>query len=113
MEGTKSKKLIRKVEELYKQGNTSASIAKELKISKSKVGYILYSILRIHEQMPRKLPTSNLIDTMPKDLVNKIIRLYGWGYTAGEIAEDIELSYNRIRMLISEAKEKNLIKKFL
>ena len=113
MEGTKSKKLIKKVEQLYKQGKTSAAIAKELKITKSKVGYILYTTLRIHEQMPRKLPTTNLIETMPKDQVNKIIRLYSWGYAPGEIAEDIEVPLNRIRMLITEAKEKRLIKKMI
>jgi hypothetical protein len=59
------------------------------------------------------MSSTNLVELMPKEQVNRVITLASWGYNASEIAEDICLPYNRVQVLIKEANEKNLIKKMV
>lgn len=99
--------------EMYLNGYTKVKMAEALGIKDSQVAYILYSILKANEKKPRKMAGKNLVETMPRDQVNRIISLASWGYTAYEIAEDICLPYNRVQVLIKEATQKNLIKKMI
>ena len=99
--------------EMYLNGYTKAKVAEALGMKHSQVAYILYSILKVHEKKPRKMSSTNLVELMPKDQVNRIITLASWGYNGKEIAEDTCLPYNRIQVLIKEATEKNLIKKMV
>ena len=99
--------------DLYLNGYTKAKVAEAMGMKHSQVAYILYSILKVHEKHKRKMSSTNLVELMPKEQVNRIITLASWGYNASEIAEDICLPYNRVQVLIKEANEKKLIKKFI
>ena len=99
--------------DLYLNGYTKSKVAEAMGMKHSQVAYILYSILKVHEKHKRKMSSTNLVELMPKEQVNRVITLASWGYNASEIAEDICLPYNRVQVLIKEANEKNLIKKMV
>lgn len=99
--------------DLYLNGYTKAKVAEAMGMKHSQVAYILYTILKVHEKKPRKMSSTNLVELMPKEQVNRVITLASWGYNGKEIAEDTCLPYNRIQVLIKEATEKKLIKKFV
>ena len=99
--------------DLYLNGYTKAKVAEAMGMKHSQVAYILYTILKVHEKKPRKMSSTNLVELMPKEQVNRVITLASWGYNGKEIAEDTCLPYNRIQVLIKEANEKKLIKKFV
>jgi hypothetical protein len=72
------------------------------------VNYILYVIIGVSSNNPR----SNLVNEMPKELVNRVITLACWGYTKKEIAEDLNVKFKLVADLVKEATEKKLIQKF-
>jgi orotate phosphoribosyltransferase-like protein len=109
----KFQKVSKTILDLYSEGYTKVKIAEALGMKENQVSYVLYSLLRVHENRPRKMSSTNLVDSMPKDQVNRVITLASWGYNAAEIAEDTCLPYNRIQVLIKEATAKNLIKKMI
>lgn len=109
----KFKEVKNTVLEMYLNGYTKAKVAEAMGMKHSQVAYILYSILKVHEKHKRKMSSTNLVELMPKDQVNRVITLASWGYNGKEIAEDICLPYNRVQVLIKEANEKKLIKKFV
>ena len=113
MAADKFKEVKGTILDLYLQGYTKAKIAVALGMSHPQVAYILYTILKVHEKKPRKMSSTNLVEMMPRDQVNRVITLASWGYNATEIAEDICLPYNRVQVLIKEATQKNLIKKMV
>jgi orotate phosphoribosyltransferase-like protein len=113
MASHKFQKVSKLVLDLYSQGYTKVQISEALGMKDSQVTYVLYTLLRVHDDQPRKVSALNLVESMPKDQVNRIITLASWGYNGKEIAEDICLPYNRIQLLIKEATSKNLIKKFV
>jgi hypothetical protein len=99
--------------EMYLNGYTKAKVAEAIGMTYGQVAYILYSVLKVHKHYPRKMSSTNLVESMPKDQVNRVITLASWGYNGKEIAEDTCLPYNRIQVLIKEATEKKLIKKMV
>lgn len=99
--------------DLYLNGYTKAKVAEALGMKHSQVAYILYTILKVHEKKPRKMSSTNLVESMPRDQVNRVITLASWGYNGKEISEDTCLPYNRVQVLIKEATQKKLIKKFV
>ena len=99
--------------EMYLNGYTKAKVAEAIGMTHGQVAYILYSILKVHENNPRKMSSTNLVESMPKELVNRVITLASWGYNGKEIADDICLPYNRVQVLIKEATQKKLIKKMV
>jgi hypothetical protein len=113
MASHKFQKVSKVVLDLYSQGYTKVQIAEGLGMKDSQVTYVLYTLLRVHDDQPRKVCATNLVESMPKDQVNRIITLASWGYNGKEIAEDICLPYNRIQLVIKEATAKNLIKKMV
>jgi hypothetical protein len=72
------------------------------------VNYILYVILGVSSNNPR----GNLVNEMPRELVNRVITLACWGYTKKEIAEDLEVKEKLVADLIKEATDKKIIQKF-
>jgi hypothetical protein len=72
------------------------------------VNYILYVILGVSSNNPR----SNLVNEMPRELVNRVVTLACWGYTKKEIAEDLEVKEKLVGDLIKEATDKKIIQKF-
>lgn len=110
MASFKYEKITQVIHDLYLNGYTKNAISKAIGLSPNQVGYILYTKLKMHEKAPRMSVSTNLVDAMPKHLVNRIIQLASWGYNKKEIAEDTRLPYNRVDVLIREATKKNLIK---
>ena len=110
MAADKYDKISKMIQELYLNGYTKNAISEAIGLSPNQVAYILYTKLRMHEKAPRNAIGHNLVDNMPKHLVNRIIQLASWGYNKKEIAEDTRLPYNRVDLLVREASKKNLIK---
>jgi len=110
MAADKYQKLNQIIQDLYLNGYTKNAISKAIGLSPSQVAYILYTKLKMHEKAPRNAIGNNLVENMPKQIVNRVIQLAGWGYNKKEIAEDTRLPYNRVDLLVREASKKNLIK---
>lgn len=106
----KYEKLTSMIEELYLNGYTKNAISKAIGLTPNQVAYIMYTKLKMHKKAPRMAISTNLVDNMPKHLVNRVIQLAGWGYNKKEISEDTRLPYNRVDVLVREATKKNLIK---
>lgn len=113
MAADKYQKVKAMIHDLYLDGYTKNSISKVLGMSVNQVSYILYTKLRMHEKSPRKMSSTNLVESMPKHLVDRVITLASWGYNNKEIAEDTRLPYNRVHVLVKEAINKDLIKKLV
>jgi DNA-binding transcriptional regulator LsrR (DeoR family) len=109
MAACKHESLVPLVRELYTQGNTKHQIAEIMGVRLTSVNYILYVILGVSSNNPR----SNLVNEMPRELVNRVITLSCWGYTKKEIAEDLEVKEKLVADLIKEATDKKLIKNLL
>jgi hypothetical protein len=73
------------------------------------VNYILYGILEVQCNNPR----GNLVNEMPRELVNRVITLSCWGYSKKEIAEDLEIKFKLVADLVKEATDKKMIKNLL
>lgn len=110
MAADKYQKVTAMIQDLYLNGYTKNAISKAIGLSPNQVAYILYTKLKMHEKAPRMAISTNLVDNMPKQLVDRVIQLAGWGYNKKEIAEDTRLPYNRVDVLVREATKKNLIK---
>jgi hypothetical protein len=104
----KHESLVPLVRELYTQGNTKHQIAEMMGIRLTTVNYILYVILEVSSNNPR----GNLVNEMPKELVNRVITLSCWGYTKKEIAEDLQVKFKLVADIVKEATDKKLIQKF-
>jgi hypothetical protein len=73
------------------------------------VNYILYGILEVQTNNPR----GNLVNEMPRELVDRVVTLACWGYTKKEIAEDLDIKFKLVADLVKEATDKKLIKNLL
>jgi hypothetical protein len=105
----KHESLVPLVRELYTQGNTKHQIAEIMGIRTTAVNYILYGVLEVQCNNPR----GNLVNEMPRELVNRVITLSCWGYSKKEIAEDLEINFKLVADLVKEATDKKLIKNLL
>jgi hypothetical protein len=105
----KHESLVPLVRELYTQGNTKHQIAEMMGIRITAVNYILYNILEVSSYNPR----ANLVNEMPRELVNRVITLSCWGYSKKEIAEDLEIKFKLVADLVKEATDKKMIKNLL
>lgn len=110
MAADKYDKISIMIKDLYLNGYTKTAISKAIGLSPNQVAYILYTKLRMHEKAPRNSIGHNLVENMPKQIVNRVIQLASWGYNKKEIAEETRLPYNRVDLLVREASKKNLIK---
>lgn len=108
MAACKHKVLVPLVRELYTQGHTKHEVAEIMGVRVTVINYILYGILEVQTNNPR----GNLVNEMPKELVNRVITLSSWGYTKKEIAEDLEIKFKLVADLVKEATDKKLIQKF-
>jgi len=102
MAACKHESLVPLVRELYTQGNTKHQIADMMGIKITTVNYILYGILEVSSYNPR----ANLVNEMPRELVNRVITLSCWGYSKKEIAEDLEINFKLVTDLVKEATDK-------
>jgi hypothetical protein len=109
MAACKHESLVPLVRKLYTQGNTKHQIAEMMGIRITTVNYILYNILEVSSYNPR----ANLVNEMPRELVDRVITLSCWGYSKKEIAEDLEIKFKLVADLVKEATDKKMIKNLL
>jgi hypothetical protein len=109
MAACKHEALVPLVRELYTQGHTKHQIADMMGIRITTVNYILYNILEVSSYNPR----ANLVNEMPREIVNRVITLSCWGYSKKEIAEDLEIKFKLVADLVKEATDKKMIKNLL
>jgi hypothetical protein len=109
MAACKHESLVPLVRELYTQGHTKHQIAEIMGVRITTVNYILYNILEVSSYNPR----ANLVNEMPRELVNRVITLSCWGYSKKEIAEDLEIKFKLVADLVKEATDKKMIKNLL
>lgn len=94
--------------DLYTLGHTKHQVAEMIGVRVTVVNYILYGVLEVQSNNPR----GNLVNEMPRELVNRVITLACWGYSKKEIAEDLEIKFKLVSDLVKEATDKKLIQKF-
>ena len=100
-----------KIKKMYLDGMSKNKIAKALDLTLPKVNYILYIKLRLQDTNRRKYSRPHIETKVPKPIINRIIVLTNFGYSAKEIAEDQRIPATRVHQVINYAKEKNFIQK--
>lgn len=108
MAACKHEALVPLVRDLYTLGHTKHQVAEMMEVRVTVVNYILYGVLEVQSNNPR----GNLVNEMPRELVNRVITLACWGYSKKEIAEDLEINFKLVSDLVKEATDKKLIQKF-
>ena len=102
---------MNEVKRLYIEGFTRKKIAAKLGMDAEKVGYLLYTKLKLHEIYPRKLMDENIFKILTDHQISRILTLATYGYNCSEIAEDQKLEYRKVRKLLDVAEAKNMIEK--
>ena len=102
---------MQKVKSLYLEGLTRKKIAKTLGIDAQKVGYLLYTKMKLHEIYPRKLMEENIFQILNDNQINRILTLATYGYGIREICEDQQLEFRKVKKLLDVAESKNMIDK--
>lgn len=102
--------IINEVKRLYIEGFTRKKIAAKLGMDK-KVGYLLYTKLKLHEIYPRKLMDENIFQILTDHQISRILTLATYGYDCREIAEDQQLEFRKVKKLLDVAESKNMIEK--
>ena len=102
---------MQKVKQLYLEGLTRKKIAKRLEIDEQKVGYLLYTKMKIHEMYPRKLMDENIFELLTDHQVSRILTLATYGYNIREIVEDQQIEYRKVKKLLDVANYRNMIEK--
>ena len=103
--------MMDKIKALYLEGFTRKKIAKVLGLDNQKVGYLLYTKMKLHEIYPRKLMDENIFQILSDQQISRILTLFTYGYQIKEIAEDQNLEFRKVKKLIDVAESKNMIEK--
>lgn len=111
MAASKYTEIADQVRDLYIEGLSKKKIAKAMDVDQAQIAYILYVQLKVHETHPRRLSGAELLQYLPKEKINKIITLSSFGYTNTEIAMDQGMPASNVFKIVTEAKNKKLIKK--
>lgn len=111
MAAYKYAEISEQVRTLYVQGKTKKEISLTLDLDQEAVRYILYTQLNIKETNPRNKKGLDLLNSIPREKLNKIITLTNFGYNFHEVANDVDMSKIQVYRIIKEAKINNLIKK--
>ena len=100
-----------RIKALYLEGLTRKKIAKLVGLDQQKVGYLLYTKMRLHELYPRKLMDENIFQILTDHQISRILTLATYGYDCREIAEDQNLEFRKVKKLLDVAESKNMIEK--
>lgn len=103
--------IMEKIKSLYLQGLTRKKIAKTIGLDDQKVGYLLYTKMKLHELYPRKLMNENIFNLLTDHQISRVLTLATYGYNCKEIAEDQNLEFKKVKRLIEIAEAKNMIQK--
>jgi len=102
---------MQQIKALYLKGLTRKKIAKALGLDDKKVGYLLYTKMKLHELYPRKLMDENIFKILTDHQISRILTLATYGYDCREIAEDQNLEFRKVKKLLDVAEAKNMIEK--
>jgi hypothetical protein len=100
-----------KIKALYLEGLTRKKIAKLVGLDQQKVGYLLYTKMRLHELYPRKLMDENIFQILTDHQISRILTLATYGYDCREIAEDQNIEFRKVKKLLDVAESRNMIEK--
>jgi DNA-binding transcriptional regulator LsrR (DeoR family) len=103
--------IMQQIKALYLEGLTRKKIAKLVGLDQQKVGYLLYTKMRLHELYPRKLMDENIFQILTDHQISRILTLATYGYDCREIAEDQNLEFRKVKKLLDVAQSKNMIEK--
>jgi DNA-binding transcriptional regulator LsrR (DeoR family) len=103
--------IMQQIKALYLEGLTRKKIAKTLGLDDQKVGYLLYTKMKLHELYPRKLMDENIFQILTDHQISRILTLATYGYDCREIAEDQNLEFRKVKKLLDVAQAKNMIEK--
>ena len=103
--------IMKRVKDLYLEGLTRKKIAKRLGLDEQKVGYLLYTKMKLHEIYPRKLMEENIFQLLTDHQVSRILTLATYGYNIREIVEDQQIEYRKVKKLLDVANYRNMIEK--
>lgn len=106
-----TKEIIDEVKRLYIEGFTRKKIAAKVGLDVERVGYLLYTKLKLHELYPRKLMNENIFNLLTDHQIKRILTLATYGYDCREIAEDQNLEFRKVKRLLDVAEAKNMIEK--
>ena len=103
--------IMEQIKALYLDGLTRKKIAKQLGLDAQKVGYLLYTKMKMHELYPRKLMDENIFQILTDHQISRILTLATYGYCCREIAEDQNLEFRKVKKLLDVAEARNMIQK--
>jgi DNA-binding transcriptional regulator LsrR (DeoR family) len=103
--------IMQQIKTLYLEGLTRKKIAKLVGLDQQKVGYLLYTKMRLHELYPRKLMDENIFQILTDHQISRILTLATYGYCCREIAEDQNIEFRKVKKLLDVAQAKNMIEK--
>jgi DNA-binding transcriptional regulator LsrR (DeoR family) len=103
--------IMQQIKTLYLEGLTRKKIAKALGLEDQKVGYLLYTKMKLHELYPRKLMDENIFKILTDHQISRILTLATYGYCCREIAEDQNLDFRKVKKLLDVAESRNMIEK--
>jgi hypothetical protein len=106
-----TEQIMQEIKNLYLKGLTRKKIAKALGLDHQRVGYLLYTKLKMHEIHPRKLMDENIFKILTDHQISRILTLATYGYNCSEIAEDQKLEFRKVKKLLDVAESKNMIEK--
>jgi hypothetical protein len=106
-----TQEIIDEVKRLYIEGFTRKKIAAKLGLDVEKVGYLVYTKMKLHEIHPRKLINENIFNILTDHQISRILTLATYGYDCREIAEDQQLEFRKVKKLLDVAEAKKMIEK--
>jgi hypothetical protein len=106
-----TQEIIDEVKSLYIEGFTRKKIAAKLGLDVEKVGYLVYTKMKLHEIHPRKLINENIFNILTDHQIKRILTLATYGYDCREIAEDQQLEFRKVKKLLDVAEAKKMIEK--
>ena len=106
-----TQEIIEEVKRLYIEGFTRKKIAAKLGLDVEKVGYLVYTKMKLHEIHPRKLINENIFNILTDHQIKRILTLATYGYDCREIAEDQQLEFRKVKKLLDVAEAKKMIEK--
>jgi hypothetical protein len=106
-----TQEIMQQIKALYLKGLTRKKIAKAIGLDDQKVGYLLYTKMKLHELYPRKLMDENIFQILTDHQISRILTLATYGYDCREIAEDQNLEFRKVKKLLDVAEAKNMIEK--
>ena len=103
--------VMQKIKNLYLEGFTRKKIAKIMGLDDQRVGYLLYTKMKVHEIYPRKLMEENIFQLLTDQQISRILTLATYGYNIREIVEDQQIEHRKVKKLLDVAYLKNMIEK--